>query len=197
MPNERRRRTSNRKRIEQLRRQIEEVAGAAWFGSGECAPEIEERFLERVLAFEKADSSPLFDRLVQAGVLLPSPDALTDQEIYEKLWEVIRALELMGAYLEFDDLSDREAYAHLWYETLRESTVLMPNDPAYAMHIDLVSSGSDEDIAIYLRYYADEETRQHWAREFPDLPIPAHEEPPHDRDRLLPQRDWNVEPGNA
>ena len=55
------------------------------------------------------------------------------------------------------------------------------------MHIDLVGSGSEEDIANYLRYYADESTRRDWAREFPDLVLPPHEQPPYDRDRRLPR----------
>jgi len=75
--------------------------------------------------------------------------------------------------------------------------VLLPHEPAFSMHLDVVGSGSEEDMAIYLRYYANEETRQSWAADFPDLAVPPHEEPPYDRDRLLPQRDWNDEPGRA
>ena len=43
-------------------------------------------------------------------------------------------------------------------------------------------------IQIYLKHYADEEAREHWARRFPEDPIPPHEPLPYDRDRFLPQR---------
>ena len=198
MSKKRRRGEPHGKRIEELRREIEEVAGPVWFGGGDCPAEIEERFLEHVLAFEREDGCPLFDRLGQAGVLLPSPDNLTDQVLYEKLWEVIRALALLGVYLDCTNhLSDRELYGSLWREALREPAVLLPHEPAYAMHIDLVGSGSEEDIANYLRYYADETTRRDWAQQCPDLTIPAHEEPPYDRDRCLPQRHRSGEHGQA
>ena len=151
-----------------------------------------------MLAFERADAVPLFDRLIQAGVLLPSPEDLSDDDLHNTLWQVIRTLALLGAYLHCTNhLSDRELYSHLWREALREPTVLLPHEPAFSMHLDVIGSGSEEDMAIYLRYYADETTRLEWARDFPDLAMPAHEEPPHDRDRLLPQHDWNDEAGRA
>ncbi len=191
-------RKESQKRIGELRREIEAVAGRVTFGGSGCPPELEERFLELALAFEREDGVPLCDRLVQAGVQLPSPDDVPAHDLHEKLWEVIRALALMGVYLHSTNhLSDRELYAYLWRDALREPTVLLPHEPAFATHIDVIGSGSDEDIAIYLRYYADEATRQKWAEDFPDLGVPIHEEPPHDRDRLLPQREWNAEEGTA
>jgi hypothetical protein len=190
--------TRSRKRIAALKRQIRAVAGPVAFGCRACPPEIEERFLEQVLAFETAVPMPLFDRLVHTGVRLPSPDDLPDQDLHAKLWEVIRALALLGAYLHCTNhLSDRALYSHLWREALREPMILLPHEPAFSMHLDVVGSGSEEDIAIYLRYYADENMRQSWAKDFPDLVVPPHEEPPYDRDRLLPQCDWEDEPGNA
>ncbi len=49
------------------------------------------------------------------------------------------------------------------------------------------SSGSERDIHAWLKYYADEETRQRWAEDFPNDVVPPHEDPPYDRDRHLPQ----------
>jgi hypothetical protein len=37
-----------------------------------------------------------------------------------------------------------------------------------------------------LKYYADEKTREWWRQDYPDDPIPDHEDPPHDRDSRLP-----------
>ncbi|MEI7869901.1 MAG: hypothetical protein WCI11_18595 [Candidatus Methylumidiphilus sp.] len=75
----------------------------------------------------------------------------------------------------------------------------MPIDGDSAWHVDLVGSGSEEDIERYLRYYADEKTRQDWAKDFPDDVVPEHETPPYDRDRHLPTRDQaeGLHPGHA
>jgi hypothetical protein len=185
-----RRPNQTRNETRQLQREIEKPGGTAHI-AGECSAELARRFLEHVLAFESEEGRSLHDRLIEGGMSLPNPEALSDAALHDKLWEVISALALLGAYLySTDHLSDRELYSHLWHQTLREPTVLMPHDPAFATHIDLVGSGSEEDIAIYLRYYADEQTRQDWAREFPDVTVPPHGQPPYDRDRLLPRRDW-------
>jgi len=49
---------------------------------------------------------------------------------------------------------------------------------------------SEEDIQLQMKYYADEEWRQQFQREFPDFVMPEPEDPPYDRDRLLPQPDY-------
>ena len=67
----------------------------------------------------------------------------------------------------------------------------MPNEPSFSSHLDMVGSGSEEDIALYLKYYADEDERQRWAKEWPGDPVPPHEAPPFDRDRHLPQSDMD------
>ena len=40
---------------------------------------------------------------------------------------------------------------------------------------------------LYLKYYADEDWRAAWLADFPDYDMPAHENPPHDRDHRMPQ----------
>ena len=86
-------------------------------------------------------------------------------------------------------LSDRELYEKLWDDVLQEEGPLLLSCGDSACHIDLVSSGSEEDNELYLRYYADEETRRDWLKDWPDDIMPAHEQPPFDRDRHLPSRD--------
>ena len=71
-------------------------------------------------------------------------------------------------------MTDRELYAHLWNESLRDE-------------IPLLSTGSDESTHLYLKFYADEEARRGWLETFPEYVMPAHEDPPYDRDRDLPQ----------
>lgn len=148
----------------------------------------DEEFYSQIEAYEQAESTPLFDVLCNAGITLPSPDQLPDSQLTDKLWEIIEALSLLRVYLHnTNHLSDRELYEDLWRDTLREPAVIMPNNPDYAYHIDLVGSGSEEDIQLHLKYYAGEDDRQRWRKEWPADNISEHEEPPFDRDRRLPQ----------
>jgi hypothetical protein len=62
----------------------------------------------------------------------------------------------------------------------------MPQDPNFSQHIDIIGGFSEEDIQLYLKYYADEEARQRWVEQFPTDIIPDHVTPPYDRDRHLP-----------
>jgi hypothetical protein len=175
-------------RIDELRKKLEKYHPVETYVSPECPAEIEEKFLQNILAFEDAPPIVLFDELARGGVEMPPSRALGDVEVHGKLWEVIQAMTLLGCYLHSTDhLSDRELYELLWSELLREPTTLLPEDPNFACQIDIIGGFSEEDIRIYLRHYADEEARRDWAREFPEYEIPPHEEPPYDRDRYLPE----------
>jgi hypothetical protein len=179
-------------RIENLKRRAEELCGGRMMSGGldECPGEMEESFWKQVVEYEEAPLTTHFHELEMAGVSLPSPDSLNDQELTEKLWEVIHKLALLRVFLaQTDHLSDRELYTHLWTNSLREDTKMLPPSPHSAWHIQPLGGCSDEDNMLYLKYYADEDSRQHWHHDFPEDPIPAHEDPPYDRDRLLPTAD--------
>ncbi len=152
--------------------------------------DLKEAFLDYVAAYESREPRPLLDVLAESGVVLPPPEELDDAQINAKLWEMIHALALVGAFLHnTDHLSDRELYTELWNEELREPTVLMPEDAAFACHVDMVGSGSPEHIHLYLKHYAEERERRSWRKQWPDDEIPDHEDPPYDRDRRLPRRE--------
>jgi hypothetical protein len=181
-------------RIEELRHKVEALGGYSG-ASEDCPPDIEEQFLKNVLAYETAQYKPLFDTLVESGISLPRPDELDDAQLREKLWEIIRALELLRVYLDHTDhLTDRELYSDLWMELLREPVAIFPGDAASEHHLDIVGSGSEEDINLWLKYYAEDQTRKSWAEEWGSAKVPTHEQPPYDRDRLLPKpnRDENI-----
>ncbi len=176
------------KHIQELKARITQLSGSpdCTYISPSCPDTIAEKFLEQILAFEEQEETSLFDALIDSGVHLPAPDKLGDDQLSAKLWEVIRAMSLLGHYLQCTNhLSDRELYRHLWTETLREPTTILPKDPNFACHIDL-SGSSGEDLQLYLKCYADEDVRQQWAIDWPDDVIPEHEDPPYDRDRHLP-----------
>jgi len=42
-----------------------------------------------------------------------------------------------------------------------------------------------------MKYYADDDWRQRFQKEFPDFVMPEHEDPLYDRDRLLPQPNYD------
>lgn len=145
---------------------------------------LEESFLEHVLAYERAEQVPFRVLLEREGLVIPSPDELTDEELSAKLDEVIQVMGKLRNYLNWTDhLSDRELYTHLVEVTFEETVPDLPPSEAY-YPIDILSSYPDE---VYLKYYADEAERAHWAEDFPDMVIPPHEDPPYDRDRHLPK----------
>ena len=174
-------------RIAKLRQELEKLGGNAL--SLESMPaDMEEEFLRQVLEYENAEPTTLFRLLENSGVDIPPPDQLDDDAVTIKLKEIVERMATLGAYLlHTDHLTDRELYVYLFADGLREDAVLFPENPSYAYMIDLTGSGSDADNQLYLKYYADEEHRQQWARDWPDDHLPEHEDPPFDRDRFLPQ----------
>jgi hypothetical protein len=186
------------KRIDDLKRRAEELTGGQMEigGLGDCPAEVEEGFWKYVVDYEEAPWTTNFQQLENAGVSLPSPDSLKDEEVTAKLWEIIQKLSLLQVFIEqTDHLSDRELYTHLWSDSLREETKALPLAGNSACHIQLLSGGSDEDNLLYLKYYADDDFRRHWHQDFPRDPMPAHEDPPYDRDRLLPRPDYGLPTG--
>jgi hypothetical protein len=177
--------------IEKMKRELDEIAGGKMI-SGSFGPvpsELEEMFLEQVLAYERAEFDTNFNRLVERGVAMPPAVELDDASLSAELAEVIRELAEMHCFLESTDhLSDRELYEWLWSDGLREETADMSAMPDGAWHTSPIGAGSEEDMAIWLKYYANEEDRQRWHRDFPNDPMPEQESLPFDRDRHLPKR---------
>ena len=128
----------------------------------------------------------LFALLKEAGIDMPNPDDLSDSELTATLWKVIEGLADLGVYLSSTNhLSDRELYTVLWTETLLEDHPIVSDEFQMMTHIDILGGWSDDDTQIYLKYYADEEYRAHFASQF-NASIPEHEDPPYHRDHLLP-----------
>ena len=180
---------SLRERIEELERKVNELAGgrmSSW-KSDELDPEIHEEFLRNIIEYETAPWTTHQQQLEEAGIELPSPAELDDEQLKAKLWDVIEALGELRVFLQCTNhLSDRELYAELWGDLLREEVKAVAYDEYSAYHIDLIGSGSEEDIHLWMKYYADEESRRQWMDEWPDDEMPDHVDPPYDRDRLLP-----------
>ena len=183
--------------IEALKRRAEELCGGQMkVGSlddypSEVPEEVEEGFWKYVVDYEEAPWTTHFQQLESAGVSLPAPDSLKDEELTAKLWDLIQKLALLHVFIEqTDHLSDRELYTHLLTVSLREETKALPLAANSAYHIQMLGSCSEEDMLLYLKYYADDDFRRQWHKDWPKDPIPRHEDPPYDRDRLLPKPDY-------
>lgn len=184
--------TAQESRIEALKDSARQSAGGmmrSW-EADELSGDQREDFWRRVVDYENAPLVTDAQRLHDADIELPDPDAMDDSQLTAKLWQVIDALAGMRVFItSTDHLSDRELYDRLWRHSLREEQPYVPDDPG-TDHVDLVSTGSEDDIHAWLKYYAEEDTRRDWLKDFPDYTMPAHEHPPYDRDRHMPQAEW-------
>jgi len=176
-------------RIEKMKRELEERNGGSFVTGafGEVSPELEEIFLERVRAFEEAECDSNFNRLVQRGVEMAPPDELDDASLHAKLQEVLDALAAIRCFLhDADHLSDRELYRWLWRDGLREETPDLSRLGG-AWHTSPIGSCTDEDTAIFLKYYASGKERRRWKKDFQNDVLPPRCPLPYDRDRTLPR----------
>src|SRR5262245_7861986 len=122
---------SLRERIEDLERKVNELAGgrmSSW-KSDELTPEIHEEFLRNIIEYETAPWTTHQQQLQEAGIELPSPEDLDDEQLKAKLWEVIEVLAKLRVFLQCTNhLSDRELYAELWGDLLLEEVKAVPYD---------------------------------------------------------------------
>jgi hypothetical protein len=134
----------------------------------------------------KGPRTTLFALLARHGVPVPHPDEVVEADITSAVWKVIHALADERVILDCTNhLSDRELYSLLWTRFLREDHPAIPDHGKVTTHIDMLGSWTNEDVQTYLRYYAEEESRQNWVQNFHEK-IPEHVDPPYDRDRFLP-----------
>jgi hypothetical protein len=182
------------KKINDWKHRAEKLSGGhiAMGGVDDCGLEIQESFWKHLVEYEEAPSTTHFQQLEDAGMALPPPDSLSDLELTTKLWELIHKLALLRVFIEqTDHLSDRELYTYLRADSLREETKALTLSADSSYHIQILGGCSDEDNWLFLKYYADEEWRQYWRNDFPNDPMPDHEDPPYARDRFLPKADYS------
>lgn len=177
-------------RINELKEEARQAAGGEMveFEADDCPDEVTEQFWEDVAAWEKAADTSNFQQLVEAGLELPPPEEIDNEQLHATLWKVIEGLAERRVFLSCTDhLDDRQLYTLLCEDLLHEVSKDLPPEAGWTEHLDVLGSGSEEDTYLYLKYYADDEWRRSWSEDFPDDEIPDHEDPPYDRDRLLPK----------
>ena len=162
-----------RQRIQELETELRS-RGASMHIGGAMDDAMREAFLRNVLAFDDEPATSIRKQLEARGKRIPG-----------ELWPLISLYAELNVVIAHTDHLDDAALLAFLTGYLDES-VHLPNDPAAILYIDTIGSGSDEDNAIFLRYYATDEDREFWSSDFPGQAIPAREPPPFDRDRLMP-----------
>lgn len=144
---------------------------------------------QQVIAMSKAPLITYFQQLERAGVRLPPPGMLDKKELKKQLGQVLQGLARLKIYLgHTDHLSDRELYTELWDGLLHiQVPDVEPNRFTLCFYSMLRVGDELQDGQLYMRYYASQEARRVWAKEFPDKPLPPRTKPPYDRDRYLPK----------
>lgn len=175
-------------RLGDLRKEVmDRIEGPCYEGGTETMPmALQERFWQHILAFEQAGETTIAARLEEeAGFTARDPDGIEEGELHAALWELLHALASIRIYVHFTDhLDDADLYRLLVKGALPNETPALPKDCEINTRIDAAEYGTAEDpdgTETWLRYYADDETREAW-----DGPVPPRETPPYDRDRLLP-----------
>lgn len=139
--------------------------------------------MDRFFEGKEAGDIPL-EVLRGRGIDIPATPPVDEAELRARLGEIVEGMADIGMMLEdTDHLSDAELYRYLVDDALLEETMLSSGGGQW--HISPIGGGSEEGNEIYLRYYADDEYREQWHRDFGDV-LPPKEKPPHDRDRFLP-----------
>lgn len=135
---------------------------------------VENRFLEEMLAWERAPALPI-SRWFEPELTLPPPELLEPATMTRLLYETIDRLFAARVALEFTDhLSDLELYRLIRGAILPSCEKKVDLDTAY-LRWHCLDDETDEEI--WLRYYASEEERDAWSEEGnrplpPQLPLP-------------------------
>lgn len=132
------------------------------------------------------EEAPL-QHLLERGMVLPSADTLSAEDLRNKVLEIIFTLGELRIFVEHTDhLDDRTLYDLLCSDVLARPILFSPGDTCSASHVSMTDCGSP-DNDDWLRYYADEDDRRQWLERWPDYPMPPHVDPPFGRDALLPR----------
>jgi len=173
-----------------LKRQVEAAVDGQMtvWESDDLSDETREPFWRRVLDIETAPVTTNMQQLLDRGIEVAAPDTMDDDALTVRLWQVIHALAGLRVFLYCTDhLSDRELYTELWERVLRDEVEDLEIDEDSSTIVDFVSTGSEAHTRAWLAYYADDDARRSWARDFPEDPLPPRHELQYRRAHLLPQ----------
>ena len=148
---------------------------------------VENDYLASMLDWERAPVLPIacwFDPEIR----LPRPETLTDAELNLLLRDTIQKLFEQQIVLDFTDhLSDRALYRLIARDILPSQEKKLERRNCY-LHWDCADVCGDPQI--WLRFYANEEEREHWA-ETTGQSLPRREKLPFRRKLPRPPADVN------
>ncbi|MGC4005644.1 MAG: hypothetical protein QM811_22000 [Pirellulales bacterium] len=148
-----------------------------WIDRERMPVPVENDFLASMLAWERAPVVPIAEWFTPR-MELPPADTLDDFALHEKLWETVQRFYDARIVLDFTDhLSDRELYNLVRRDILPSYEKKIASKDHY-LHWDCSDAGNDDDV--WLRYYASDEDRDHWAEDAAEV-LPPHEDPPFPR----------------
>lgn len=146
------------------------------------------RLQDQLRATERENWTPAAKELAEQNVPLLPPCEVTDETLTPILWELLHNLALRGFYvLHTDHLSDRELYTELWERGLRDPACLPGRNPRGGWFHDFLGSWGEDDMQLWLRFYASAEERAAHLKDWPDETLPAQERLPFYRDWRLPK----------
>jgi hypothetical protein len=134
-------------------------------------------------ATEPENWTPPAASLAAQHIPLLPPAEITEDMLAPILWELLHNLALTGFYvLHTDHLSDRELYAELWERGLRNPAYLPGRSVRAGWFHDFLGSWGEDDMKLWLRFYATDEERARHAEECPNDALPPQEKPAFNRD---------------
>ena len=137
---------------------------------------------------EMENWTPPAQQLANKNIPLLPPAEITEETLTPILWELLNNLSLQGFYvLHTDHLTDLDLYAQLWERGLRDEAHLPGRNPRGGWFHDFLGSWTEDDIQLWLRFYASDEERARHAQEYPKGLIPPKEKPMNNRDWRLPK----------
>lgn len=138
---------------------------------------VENEYLASMLAWERAPVLAI-SRWFTPELKLPHPDLLNDEQLHDLLWDTIQKLFDQRIVLDFTDhLSDRQLYCVIYRDILPSPEKKIDSTENY-LHWDCADAAGDPEV--WLRYYANDDDRQHWLENGHD-PLPPVEPPPFPR----------------
>jgi hypothetical protein len=153
-----------------------------------AAPSLNAALEAQLRASEPENWTPPAQQLAAKNIPLLPPAEITDETLTPILWELLHNLSLQGFYIQHSDhLSDRELYAELWERGLRDPAHLPGRNPRGGWFHDFLGSWGDDDMQLWLRFYATDDERAKHAKEYPKDKLPPKEKPQCNRDWRLPK----------
>lgn len=178
----RRETTTLQQRIHELERELATYnEGRSMFGKLPHSP-MTEKFLRHIANIERPRVRTVNEQLREHGFAPRPPAEIPDAEIAGALEHALAILIRCGFVFENTDyLNDRDLYCWIWDEILESEDNIDLEEGGFTV-VSPIEGSDDEELAIRLRYFADDDERRMYAEDGVD--VPPHEDPPHDRTAL-------------